>query len=235
MRPDPRIGLPNLTAPFLQRKGRIGDDAIEGSQAAGTGIREGRVPQRVLAHDLVILDAVQHEIHPRDARGGQILFLAVDLAEKSARIAPSLPDMRNRAQQHPARAAGGVVDALAFLGIENLDHHPHHAARRVEFPGLLALGDVGEFPDQVFVGIAENIGAHRLVAQRHPRKPLDEVLEDLVGQHFAVAPVCRAKHAVERLGVGPLWKKCFHAIEKRPDLPLQTLSRPRSLSKASAL
>ena len=35
-------------------------------------------------------------------------------------------------------------------------------------------------------------------------EPLDQILEDLVGQHLPVAPVGGAEDAVERVGVGAL-------------------------------
>ena len=79
--------------------------------------------------------------------------------------------MLDRAQQHAARAAGGVVDRLALLRVEDLDHHAHDAARRVELARLVAAGDVGELADQVLVGIAENVGADRLVAEGIAEKP----------------------------------------------------------------
>ena len=58
----------------------------------------------------------------------RFFLLAVDLPEEGARITTLSFHMINRGQQHAAGAAGGVVDRLAFLRIEDLDHHPHHAA-----------------------------------------------------------------------------------------------------------
>ena len=46
-------------------------------------------------------------------------------------------DMVNGLQQHAARAAGGIIDGLAFLGIEDVDHQPHDGARGVKLAGLL--------------------------------------------------------------------------------------------------
>ena len=94
--------------------------------------------------------------------------------------------------------------ALPFLRVEDVHHHAHDAARGVELAGLLALGDVGELADQVLVGVAEDVGADGGVAERDFREPLDEVLEDLVGQHLAVAPVGGTEDAVKGVGVGPL-------------------------------
>jgi hypothetical protein len=82
-------------------------------------------------------------------------------------------DVLDRAEQHPARAAGRVVDGLAFLRVEHLDHHPHNTARGVELAGFVSAGDVGELANQVLVGVAEDICADGLVAEREGREPLD--------------------------------------------------------------
>ena len=111
--------------------------------------------------------------------------------------------MLDRAEQHAAGATGRVVDALTLLRIEQLDHHPHHTARRIELARLLAPRDVGELADQVLVGVAEDVGSDRRVAQRHTGQAFDEVLEQLVAEHLAVAPVGRAEDARQRVGVGP--------------------------------
>ena len=112
-------------------------------------------------------------------------------------------DVLDRAEQHAAGAAGGVVDALALPRIEQLDHHPHHAAGRVELARLLAPRDVGEPSDQVLVGVAEDVRPDRRVAQRHHGQPLDEVLEQLVAEGLVVAPVGRAEDARQGVGVRP--------------------------------
>ncbi|MCY1312910.1 hypothetical protein D9M70_633830 [compost metagenome] len=56
-------------------------------------------------------------------------------------------------QQHAASPTSRVVDRLAFFGVEHIDHQPHDAARGIELAGLLISG-VGEFLDQILVGIA---------------------------------------------------------------------------------
>jgi hypothetical protein len=104
----------------------------------------------------------------------------------------------------PAGAAGGVVDALPLFGIEDVDHHPHDAAGRAELARFLALRDVGELPDEVLVGVAESVGAGRGVAKRNLGESFDEVFQDLVGEHLAVAPVAGAEDAVEGVGVRTL-------------------------------
>ena len=87
--------------------------------------------------------------------------------------------------------------------IEQLNHHPHHASGRVELARLLAPRDVGELADQVLVGIAEDVGPDRRVAERHHGQSLDEVLEQLVAERLAVAPVGRAEDARQGVEVGP--------------------------------
>jgi hypothetical protein len=94
-------------------------------------------------------------------------------------------DVLHGSQQHSAGAARRVVDGLGFLGIEHVDHQPHHAARGVELAGLL-VGGVGELLDQVFVGVAKQIRVDVLVAERQPREVLDQVLQQRVGQALLV-------------------------------------------------
>lgn len=90
-------------------------------------------------------------------------------------------------------------------GSRDVHHHPHDAAGGVELARLLALGDVGEAADQVFVGVTEDIGADGGIAEGNGREALDEVLEDLVGEQLTVAPVGRPENPVEGVGVGPLY------------------------------
>ena len=107
-------------------------------------------------------------------------------------------------EQHPASAAGRVVDALALPRIEQIDHHPHDAARRVEFARLLAPRDVGELADQILVGIAQDVGPDHSIAQRHAGQPLHEVLEQLIAEHLTVPPVGGAKDSGKGVWIGPL-------------------------------
>jgi hypothetical protein len=58
------IVQPQVLAPLFQRERRIGDDAVERSQPID--LEEGRVAQRVAAHHLEVLDAVEEQVHPRD-------------------------------------------------------------------------------------------------------------------------------------------------------------------------
>ena len=161
--PAVRVAGPDLVAPLLQRERRIGDDAVErGEVVAG---EEGRAAQRVAADDLEVLDAVQEQVHAGDGGGGQVLLLAEELAPERAVVAVALAHVVDGLEQHAARAAGRVVDGLALLRVEDVDHQPHHRARRVELAGLL-VGGVGELLDQVFVGLAEDVGLGRLVAER---------------------------------------------------------------------
>ncbi len=86
------------------------------------------------------------------------------------------------------------------LRIEDVHHQPHHGARRVELAGLL-VGGVGELLDQVFVGLAEDVGLRRLVAQRDAREVLDQVAQQRIGEAVFVGPLGVAEDAVERFRV----------------------------------
>ena len=64
--------------------------------------------------------------------------------------------MVNCFEQHATCAAGGIVNGLAFLGIEDIDHQSHNGARRIKLAGFF-IGRVGELLDQVFVGLAKDV------------------------------------------------------------------------------
>src|ERR1700693_918180 len=167
-RTAPLLVLPDLATPLLERERGIGDHTVERGEAARAGVREGRVTKRVFADYPKVLYAVKHEVHPSDGGGREVLLLAVDLAEECPWIAAGASDMVDRSKQHPASSAGRVVDAFAFLRVEDLDHHSHDAAWRVELSSLLALGDVGESANQELGGIAEDVRGDGVVAEGHP-------------------------------------------------------------------
>ena len=84
--------------------------------------------------------------------------MAVNFAIESPWVTALPHDMLNRAKQHTPCAAGRVVDALTLLRIENLNHHADDAAWRVELAGLVAPCHVREFSNEIFVGVAQNVG-----------------------------------------------------------------------------
>ena len=72
--------------------------------------------------------------------GGEVLLLPEQLAPERAVVAVLLAHVLDDLEQHAAGAAGGVVDGLAFLRVEDVDHQPHDRARRVELARLLVRG-----------------------------------------------------------------------------------------------
>ena len=114
-----------------------------------------------------------------------------------------LLDVVDGLHQHAAGAAGGIVDGFALLGVEDVHHQAHHGARRVELAGLF-VGGVGEFLDQVFVGLAEDVRLRRLIAEVDAGEMLDEIAQQGIGQAILVGPLRIAKNAVERFRVGLL-------------------------------
>ena len=97
----PRVVLPDLPAPLLQREGRVGDDAVEGRETAGRRVGEDRVAQGVAALDDEVLDAVEQQVHARHRGGGQVLLLAIELAEEGPRIAAAVAHVGHRASSMP--------------------------------------------------------------------------------------------------------------------------------------
>lgn len=59
---------------------------------------------------------------------------------------------------------------------ENADHERHNRTRSIELARLL-VGKVGEFLDEVFISLPEDIRLAVLVAEIKAGEVLDEVLE----------------------------------------------------------
>ena len=116
--------------------------------------------------DLEVLDAVEDEVHSGNRGGREVPFLAVGFAEEGARVAAVSLHVIDGGEQHAAGAASGVVNRLALFRIEDLGHHPHHAAGGVELASLLAAGDVGELADEILIGIAEDVGRDSGIPKR---------------------------------------------------------------------
>ena len=181
-------------------------------------VDEGGVAQRVAAHDLEVLDAVEEQVHPRDGGGGEVLLLAEDLSPEKLRRGPRLLPRRagRRSMQHAAGAAGGVVDGLALLRVEDVDQHPDDRTRGVELARLL-VREVGELLDQVLVGVAEHVGADGGVAERDLGEVLDRVLSSSSGSRSLLVHLRVAEDAVERVWVRLLDRA--HALrESRADV-----------------
>jgi hypothetical protein len=113
-----------------------------------------------------------------DGPGGAHLLLAVQ--RHVAGPAAVLAQVVAHLDQHAAGAAGGVVDAHAFLRVAHLHAHAHHFGRGVELAGLLA-GLIGKVLQQVLVGRAQEVGEFEvLVLQRNLVEVLDEVDQRVV-------------------------------------------------------
>ena len=84
-------------------------------------------------------------------------------------------DVLHGGEQHATCTAGGVVDGFGFLGIDHVNHQPHHAAWGIELTSLF-VGGVSEFLDQVFVCVTDQVRGNVLIAQGERRKMLDQVL-----------------------------------------------------------
>ena len=102
------------------------------------------------------------------------------------------------------------------LRIEDVDHQPDDGARRVELARLLVRG-VGKFFDQIFVGLAEDVGLCRPIAKRDAREVLDQVAQQCVGEAIFVRPLGVAKDAVEGFRVR-LLDPAQGVLQRLPDI-----------------
>jgi hypothetical protein len=153
--------------------------------------------QRIAAGDVEVLHAVQHQVHAGDGGGHVVALLPVQA--QGAVLAAAALHLIQGGDQHAAGAAGGVVDALAGLGLEHLHHQMHHGAVGVELLGRVAAV-VGKFLDQVFVGVAQ-LSSGTLASERLAGEMLQQVLERGVRQALLVGPGGVAKDAVQPAGL----------------------------------
>jgi hypothetical protein len=111
--------------------------------------------------ELGVLHPVQQHVHARQVVGGDVLFLAVNLADSAVR-----PHALAHVQQQRAGAAGEVQHAVqpllrpvaGFLAVQRDDggEDVGDLLRRVELARLLARAG-GKLADQVFIGIAQRV------------------------------------------------------------------------------
>jgi hypothetical protein len=153
---------PDVVSPLFQGEGRIGDHAVKGGEAVAR-IKGGQA-QGVAAFDMEIFRAMEKEVHPGNGGCGQVLFLAIELAQHEILVAAMLFDIVQRLEEHAAGPAGRIIDGFPGLGRKDADHQRDHGARGIELTGLL-VGEVGKFLDQVFIGLAENVRLAVLIAQ----------------------------------------------------------------------
>ena len=165
-------GILDVLLDVVLGEGRIGEHAVEAHQLAVL-VLVLRAAEGVVLADVGVRDAVQEHVHLADGPDAAVALLAEE--REVARVAAVLADVLARLDQHAARAAGRVVDAHAWLRVDELDQHADDIGRGVELAALLA-GGVGEVLDQVLVGGAEQVGELEvLVAQRDLLEVLDEV------------------------------------------------------------
>jgi hypothetical protein len=75
--------------------------------------------------------------------------------------------------EQPRRAAIGVIDALARLGIEDNRHKQRHLRRRQELAGAAALA-FGKLAQEILVSLAEDVLLHVLQPEPVLVEDLDE-------------------------------------------------------------
>ena len=131
-----------------------------------------RLLDRVALSNVGAADAVQQHVHLADGPGAAVEFLPGEF--QVAGVAADFLDVLLRLDQHAARSGTGVVDAHAFLRLDDLHHHADDFGGRVELAALLP-GTVGEVFDEVFVGRTEQIGELEFVVRE---RDVVEVLDE---------------------------------------------------------
>ena len=213
-------GVLDVLLDVVLAEGRIGEDAVEALELAVV-VLVLRAADGVFLPDVGVGDAVQQHVHLADGPGGADLLLAGE--RQVARVAARLADVVAGLDQHAARADGGVVDAHARLGLDDLDHGAHHVGRGVELARLLARR-VGEVLDQVFVGGAEQVGELEvLVLEGDLLEVLDEVGQGVVVEGALAdlaVEVDVLEHVLQGVDVGVL-ERLQRLVERRADVGLE--------------
>ena len=194
--PDGKVLL-NLLA-LAAAKGRIGQDDIEAVFLLD--IRDV-LGQRVGVDDVGRLDAMQDHVHDGNHIGQAFFLLAVEgsflqdlkLAGGELAAIPWVAQIRMGLAQEPCRTHGAIINALANLWFDNLDHGANQGARRIVFatvaPGVAHVLDLGLIQMGEFMALllgAEAQGIHQLqhlaqvVAALEPVSDLVEYLANLV-------------------------------------------------------
>ena len=222
------VGLPRLAV------GRIGEHEVE--LAAGEGVvGEGRAEPDVVR--LVAL-ALEDEVGLADGIGLRVHLLP-EQVDRHVLVAPTgEPGKRLfRDRQHPARAAGAVVDEvrarLDLIGHrleDEVRHKLHHVARGEVFARLLVVLLV-EPPDQLLED-----GAHRVVVEPFepdgavpvhdgPGTEVDGVVEELLDEVAEGVGLDKGRNLVAKLElVEDLLHVGGEAVEVRLEVGAQLLS-----------
>ena len=106
----------------------------------------------------VAAEAVDCEVHLCEPDGVASLLLAVDRQFLAGVVTVAFDEVGGL-DEHPARAAGGVVD-FPVEGFEDLDDEPDDRGGCEELAALLALGE-GELAEEVLVDQPEPVTLDR--------------------------------------------------------------------------
>ena len=152
-----------------------------GEARVGHGVAQGNLG----------LHVVDESVHAGHCEGGGVDFLAEefqrgDLGRELLRPVAFHAELLDQPQvgfdEQPRRAAVGVIDALAGLGIEDNRHEQRHLRRRQELAGAAALA-FGKLAQEVFVGLAQDVLLHVLQSETVLVEDLDERGKAVVIEH----------------------------------------------------
>ena len=143
-----RTGLREEAAvPFVQTEGGIGDHHLELHELVVLKVL--RIGERVALPDAGVIHAVEEHVHraERPSLGVQLLTIDGNLAAGHLFVS---------FEQQAAASAGGVVDAVVFLRLDERGHQLGNLTRREELAAFFACvgGKVG---DHVLIGVADDV------------------------------------------------------------------------------
>ena len=166
--------------PVLERERRIRDHKVETFQCAVVQVL--RVRERVARLDFATCLVMENQVHFCKARRRGFFFLTVN-----GDVEGSLVGCANEERARTARrVVNGRVSVLDFPQADDFRQDAAHFCRSVELPlALAAFG--GEVAHQVFVGIAQNVVAARLIVAKVEFRAFKDRHEAGQGIHHVLA------------------------------------------------
>ena len=144
--PSEGIVCEHLAVPLLDRVRGIGQHDIELLKFAR--FQKCRIGQRVCIDDGEVLHAMQHQVHSRNGRCDRVQLRTVH-----PDVAPLLTLIFQAGQafnQHATGTAGGVIDRIMALRLQDSRHQLHDRPVRVELLRRMT-GVIRKLADQIFV------------------------------------------------------------------------------------
>ena len=142
--------------PFVQTEGGIGDHHLELHELVVLEVL--RIGERVALPNAGVIHAVEEHVHRAERPSLGVQLLTVDGNLAAGHLFVSF-------EQQAAASAGGVVDAVVFLRLDERGHQLGYLAWREELAAFFACvgGKVG---DHVLIGVSDDVRGAELTGTK---------------------------------------------------------------------